>query len=134
MNFSRLEDIRKKLNDDFNRYISAVVRDAKNNILDKTPLQRFLRMPPTDMSTFRSIPFFYKDPALSIDRVFLMGREFSLILMEILVFGVIDLGSGNAFIAAFVTFVWSTGLGMLRGMLGEANIAKKTLVDKRFLI
>lgn len=91
-------------------------------------------MPPTDMSTFTGLPFFYRDIAMGFEHVFFMGQEFSLLLLDILIFDTIDLAAQNIFIAALVTFIFSKCVMWLRQKLGESNLSKKTLVDKRFLI
>ena len=48
-------------------------------------------MPPTNMENLEGAPFFYKDKALDVERIFFMGREFSLLLLDLLVFALFDL-------------------------------------------
>jgi meckelin len=64
IDFERLEDVRSELNRRFKTYISTVIMDSKTHFLEKTPLQRFLLMPPTDLANLEGSPFFHKDPCV----------------------------------------------------------------------
>jgi len=64
-------------------------------------------MPPTDMAILEGSPFFYKDPGMGFESIFLAGKEFNLLLMELLVFALFDLILGNHFVSAILTYVWT---------------------------
>ena len=134
IDFDSLFNVRNELNKRFKTYISTVIMDAKSHICDKNPLQRFLNMPPTDMSLLEGSPFFYRDPAMNFESIFLMGREFSVLLMDLLVFALFDLTTENTLLAAFLTYIFSKLVTYARQKLGERNLSRKTLVDKRFLL
>lgn len=134
IDYDRLENIRKELNKRLKTYIATTIMEAKSHILEKSPLQRFLNMPPTNMAILEGSPFFYKDPGMNFERVFLMGKEFNLLLMDLLVFALIDYTAKNTFLAAFITYLWSKFGVWIRSKLGELNLSRKILVDKRFLI
>ncbi|CAG9329728.1 unnamed protein product [Blepharisma stoltei] len=129
-----MDDIRNQLNNKFKTYITDVIRNNKSQVLEKTPVQRFLSMPPTDMASFVGMPFFYRDIAMGFENIFFMGREFSLLLLDILIFDLIDIAAQNIYIAALVTYVFSKIVVWFRQDLGERNLSRKTLVDRRFLI
>ncbi|CAG9313152.1 unnamed protein product [Blepharisma stoltei] len=134
IDFERLEDVRSELNNRFKTYISTVIKDCKTNILNKSALQRFLNIPPTRMDTLEGSPFFYKDPGMNFESIFFMGKEFSILLMDVLVFNLIDFRHNNLYLAAFITYIFSKMVSYARASLGEYNLSRKTLVDKRFLI
>ena len=134
LDYERLEYVRGELNNRLKTYISTVVMDEKSHILEKTYLQRFLNMPPTDLAVLQGSPYFYRDPGMGFERIFLMGAEFSLLLTELLVFALLDYTVQNHYISALVTYVWSKLLQKLREKFGEWNLSRKTLVDARFLI
>ena len=134
IDFQRLDEVRSELNRRFKIYITTIIAEASTNIKDKTPLQRFLFMPPTDLSILQGSPFFYRDPGNSFENVFYSGKEFEILLFEMLIFVLLDLTVNNIFAAAIITYVISKFLQWVRGKTGERNIARKTLIDKRFLI
>lgn len=134
LDFEQLAGIREDLNNRFKTYISTVVKDSKTNILNKTAIQRFLNMPPTPMELLEGSPFFYKDPSMNFESIFFMGKEFTILLMDVLVFNLLDFKYNNLFLAAFITYLFSKIISYLRQFLGEWNLSRKTLVDKRFLL
>ena len=134
LDFERLEHVRTELNHRFKTYISTVIMDARTHILDKTPLQRFLHMPPTDLAIMEGSPFFYRDPDMHWEGVFMMGHEFTLLLMDLLVFAAMDLVWNQHLLSAFITYLWDKLMIYIRDWLGAKNLSRKTLVDQRFLI
>jgi meckelin len=93
-----------------------------------------LNMPPTDMSTYKGSAFFYKDPAMTFEKVLFLGKEFSMLLMDLLVFDLLDIAVGNSLVSALTTYLFSKLIEYVRFELGERNISNKTLVDRRFII
>ena len=94
---------------------------------------------------------FYKDSGHSFDALLFYGHEFSLIIFDIMLFSFVDLFAQDFLLAGIVTFfvgkvklksrsqsfhlhfLFQT-LMMIRQLGGKSNLAKKTLIDKRFLI
>ena len=134
LDYERLEYVRAELNHRFKTYISTVIMDARTHILDKTPLQRFLHMPPTDLAVLEGSPFFYRDSDMNWEGVFVMGHEFTFLLMDLLVFAAADLAGQDTLLSAFITYLWDKLMLWLREYLGTKNLSRKTLVDERFLI
>ena len=97
----------------------------------------------------------YEDPSPSFPRLFFHGQEWSLWQLELLVFAVVDLIATDYVIAAVITAVIAgvcpiprsdlliyflslspplQVVSVVREVLGRRNLARKTLVDNRFLI
>jgi hypothetical protein len=79
-------------------------------------------------------PYFYRDPAIGFESSFLMGREFSFLLMDIMLFEMFDFGIGNNYVAILLTYLCSKSVTMIRKYVGEWNLSRKALVNKRFLL
>jgi meckelin len=62
------------------------------------------------------------------------GIEMDLAILDLLHLSAWDLASGNIFVGALITYIIAHGLKEVRKYLGKANIARKTLIDSRFLI
>lgn len=134
MSIQNMQEIRLELNRRLKIYIAGLVKDAKTQILDKTAWQRFLRMPPVDLSLLDGTPYFYKDPSIGFESSFLMGREFSFLLMDIMFFELFDYTIQNTYIAILLTYLCSKIVSEIRQKAGEWNLSRKTLVNKRFLL
>ncbi|KAK2164610.1 hypothetical protein LSH36_61g07013 [Paralvinella palmiformis] len=74
------------------------------------------------------------DSGHAFDSVLLFGHENTLIIFEILTFAVIDMVSGSYVLSAVIVYIFIELFHTMRDGLGRSNLAKKTLVDKRFLI
>ena len=133
-NVLKIEKTRFKLNESFKAFFEPEIRNLRSFVFDKTSLQRMLNMPPTDMSAYKGSAFFYKDPAMSFEKVLFLGREFSMLLMDLLVFDLLDIAVGNSLVSALTTYLFSKAVEYVRFDLGERNIAEKTFVDRRFII
>lgn len=134
MSIERAQEIRQELNRRLKIYIAGLVRDARTQILDKSPWQRFLRMPPVDLSLLDGTPYFYRDPSIGFESSFLMGREFSFLLMDIMLFELFDFTIGITYVAILLTYIVSKMVSKVRSMTGEWNLSRKALVNKRFLL
>ena len=58
-------------------------------------------------STLSSLPLSTTDPGYSFDSVLFYGNEWSLLLLDILVFAVVDLIAENYILAAIITYTVS---------------------------
>lgn len=90
-------------------------------------------VPPVDMANYTGVPYFYRDPQYSFERIFLCGSEFTMLLSVLLFYAFVDLLSQNTFLSVFVSFVFDKLLVWLRSNGGSKNLSKKTLIDERFL-
>jgi len=113
-------------------FIDANLGHHEYQIRERTYLERLLGLPP-DMTYARDSVFLY-DPAASWTRCLLYGREYHLAIFEVLVFSVADVSLRSSFLAAAITYLVSLLIGAIRSSLGQSNLARKTLIDDRFLI
>lgn len=79
--------------------IESVVSQANSNVIEKTPMYRFMKIPPIDISTYgeqaanqpniksgrpgrnsRPVPMFLKDPEYSYGGVMSFGHDFKVSL------------------------------------------------------
>ena len=134
MSIERIQEIRLELNRRLKIYIAGLVKDSKTQILDKSALQRFLRMPPVDLSLLDGTPYFYRDPAIGFESSFLMGKEFTFLLMDIMNFEMFNYTISNLYVAVLLTYLISKTVSYIRQKAGEWNLSRKTLVNKRFLL
>mmetsp|Transcript_30753 Transcript_30753/g.82367 ORF Transcript_30753/g.82367 Transcript_30753/m.82367 type:complete len:735 (-) Transcript_30753:197-2401(-) len=77
---------------------------------------------------------FLRDNQQRFSHVLFYGIELELVILDLLMLAAWDLASGDAFVAALITYIISHGLCVLRERMGKENIARKTLIDPRFLI
>lgn len=99
--FNLLEARRRAIQGYLKSIIESVVSQATSNIIEKTSLYRFLRIPPIDLLTFgekddprlggsiasrktltqeqAKVPIFVKDPELSFERVMSYGYDFQVV-------------------------------------------------------
>ncbi|PIK39447.1 putative meckelin [Apostichopus japonicus] len=118
-----------------NKFLSAFIdhgmRDIDYLVKDKLLLEKIL-----DMEFYDPVDkgFLFNDDGHSFDQALFFGHESTLLLFELLLFCVVDLMFQNYLLAGIVTYIISIVLSMLRSSFGRYNLAKKTLVDERFLI
>ncbi|XP_071823603.1 meckelin-like isoform X2 [Apostichopus japonicus] len=118
-----------------NKFLSAFIdhgmRDIDYLVKDKLLLEKIL-----DMEFYDPVDkgFLFNDDGHSFDQALFFGHESTLLLFELLLFCVVDLIFQNYLLAGIVTYIISIVLSMLRSSFGRYNLAKKTLVDERFLI
>jgi len=116
-------------------YIEQVVSESGRQIMDKTWFQRLFAYPPIELERFiNGNPMFARDNSFGYQSTFFLGKDFSLLLLNIAVYELFDLASGNTLIALFITYLFEQGLLWVRGYFGARNISAKTLVDDTFLI
>ena len=75
-----------------------------------------------------------EDAAGRFKRLLLAGRGFDLMLLTILTYALLDMATGNTYIAIFAAYAVDLLIGLLRRELATRNIANKTLLDDRFLL
>ena len=103
-------------------------------IREKTPSMRFFGIPPVDYETFQGNPLFFRDPNYGFQNTFFYGNEFTLIIMDIIIYLMWDMILKNTMIALFLSYLVHKFISWLRIFFGERNIAQKALIDDAFLI
>jgi meckelin len=116
------------------RFLSAFLdhsfRDLDYVVQDKLALAATCDLTPDVLD--RGI--FYPDPAANFATATFFGNELSLFCFDFLVFACVDFLAGNYVAGAFVTFVCYTLVREITSTLAKRNLARKTMIDERFLI
>ncbi|XP_077982500.1 meckelin-like [Glandiceps talaboti] len=112
-------------------YLDHSLRDLDYMVKDKLLLEKVL-----DMEFFEPADkgYFYNDDGHSFDGALFHGHESSLLIFDLLLFCVIDLIFKDFMLAAVLTYIFVLIYCRIRDAWGRSNLAKKTLVDERFLI
>ncbi|CAM9776046.1 unnamed protein product, partial [Ectocarpus fasciculatus] len=107
--------------------------ELKRIVNEPTYVEKLLKRPP-DMALSGNPSVFRPDRRYEFTKLLFLGREWDLLMLDILVFGICDLWFDST--AASILLVYLTGwaLGELRAYLGQNALSRKTLVDERFLI
>ncbi|XP_071496819.1 meckelin-like [Diadema antillarum] len=119
------------LNKFLSTFIDHGMADIDYIVKDKLLLEKILDMEfydPTDKG------FFFNDDGHAFQNAIFYGNESTLIIFELLLFCIVDLIFTNYVLAGVITYLGSTMLIKIRDGLGRSNVARKTLVDERFLI
>lgn len=114
-------------------FINQVEQNPESYVREQYFIQKLFRLPP-DMFTINQ-PLFYHDLSLGgfATNVFL-GIEFHHIVLDTFIFCAIDSALENYVISGFVMYAIAKAFKMVRNTFGEINLAKKCLIDSRFLI
>ena len=89
----------------------------------------------TGNQEFLNYDFCIADDGSSFGNVLFYGHEFTLVTFDVLVFCVIDLaGVNNTVLNGLIVWLIGWLVDILRENVSSRNLAKKTLVDERFLI
>lgn len=115
-------------------YIEGVRVESAKLIREKTPSMRFFGVPPVDYETFQGNPLFFRDPNYGFQNTLFYGNEFTLIIMDIVIYLMWDLLFKNTLVALLLSYLVNRAIAWLRTWFGERNIARKALIDDAFLI
>ncbi|KAM6910050.1 meckelin [Xenentodon cancila] len=132
---ANLSELQFRAYNTMNHFLGSFIDHAHPDmdyiVKDKLALERVIGMEflePIDKSIF------YNDEAHSFSDVLFYGNEATLLVFDTLFFCVVDLGSQSFVLAAVLTYVQQVIFRFIRNALGRQNLARKTLVDQRFLI
>lgn len=73
-------------------------------------------------------------PKQAFSEVLYQSLDFELVILYILWFYFIDLVTSNPMLAIFVVYLLERSLRFFREWLGKSNLAKKSMLDKKFLM
>ncbi|XP_067651968.1 meckelin-like [Haliotis asinina] len=119
------------LNKFLQAFIDHSLRDLDYVVKDKTLLESVMD---TEFFDVQDKGILYNDNGHSFDQVLFIGNESSLIIFDTLLFCIIDLIATDFVLAGVITYLVSQLIILVRDSGGRKNLAKKTLVDERFLI
>ncbi|ESN90613.1 hypothetical protein HELRODRAFT_70743, partial [Helobdella robusta] len=113
-------------------YIDHTLTDVDYIVKKKSLLEALLNFE-FQFQTF--LGTFYRDNGHSFDCVLFYGHEMTLMMFEVLLMTCMDLIFTNYVLDAIITYVlMEIVLRSFRDSFGRSNLARKTMVDKRFLI
>nr|XP_022342617.1 meckelin-like [Crassostrea virginica] len=118
-----------------NRFLSTFIdhslKSLDYQVRDKTLLESIMD---TEFLDASEKGYFYNDNGHSFDQCLFYGNEITLLLFDTLLFCIIDLIATNFVLSGILTYIIIELVALLRDHGGRKNLAKKTLVDERFLI
>ncbi|XP_076112599.1 meckelin-like [Mytilus galloprovincialis] len=112
-------------------FVDHSLKEIDYVVKDKTLLESIMD---TEFLDASEKGIFYNDDGHSFDRALFYGNESALVVFDTLLFCIIDLIFQNFVLAGVLTYLITELIAMARDSGGRMNLAKKTLVDQRFLI
>ena len=76
---------------------------------------------------------FYRDYGQNFDDLLFCGMEWEWFVMDLFIFQLFMMIFDDNFIPMLITFLFDNVLYYIRCYLGDSNVAKKAVVDDRFL-
>ena len=110
-----------------------VENESKRVIIEPTFWEKLLRQPPA-LAISNQPSIFQPDRDFQYCRLLFLGRETDLLLFNILTYSVVDLWFNNTAASIIIAYLLNLAITWCRQALGQANIARKTLIDERFLL
>ncbi|KAH9495634.1 Meckelin [Bulinus truncatus] len=119
------------LNRFFCAFVDHSLRDIDYVVKDKSFLEKILD---TEFLELTDKGILYYDSGHSFDNVLFYGNELMLLIFDVLLFCIVDLICTNFVLAGTITYLIIELISLIRDAAGKKNLARKTLVDERFLI
>ena len=142
LNIQNIYVLSNYMNNQLKAKIEQVASQSKIFIREKTKIERFLEFPPSIDLTGNNAKelVFYKDPGVNFDNVLFMGMEIEWLISVIYWWQMWTItlerygGGAQSFaLSIFLTYVCEKILFKIRIFFGEKNVAKKAVIDNRFL-
>ena len=139
LNSFSIYEINKFMNSHLKQKIEQVTMQSKLLIRDKTLCERFFRFPPSINLASENVKelIFYKDKGENFDNVLFIGMELEWLIFVIYVWEMwaisLERYGGSLAISIFMTYVMEQMFYKVRVFFGEKNVARKAVVDNRFL-
>lgn len=112
-------------------FLEHALKDLDYEVRSKLFLESVLDM---EFAQTQDKGVLYIDNGHSFDAVLFYGNEWTLLTFDLMLFTFIDLMCNNYLLAAIITGLVAEALVFTRKVGGRKNLAKKTLIDERFLI
>ncbi|XP_067004734.2 meckelin [Anabrus simplex] len=112
-------------------YLEHALKDLDYDVKEKTFAESLLDI---EFSEAFGRGIFYTDSGQSFDKVLFYGNEFTLASFDIMLFSFMEVIFQDYLIAIIVTALVAKLLVHVRKVGGRRNLARKTLIDERFLI
>ncbi|XP_041455503.1 meckelin-like [Lytechinus variegatus] len=130
-NDDKISEAYVSLNKFLSTFIDHGMSDIDYVVKDKLLFEKILDMEFYDPS---DKGFFYNDDGHAFQKAIFYGNEATLLVFELLLFCIVDLIFTNYVLAGAITYIVSMLIIRIRDSFGRSNVARKTLVDERFLI
>lgn len=119
-----------------NKFLSAFIdhslREHEYFVKNKLLFEKILNVELGEILEEKTV--LYNDDSRSFTNVFFFGHEWILLLWDVLFFAIVDYIALNFVLAGILTYFQSRVLKSIRMVMGKKNLARKTLIDERFLI
>ncbi|KAJ1524437.1 hypothetical protein ONE63_010934 [Megalurothrips usitatus] len=112
-------------------FLEHALKDLDYEVRSKLFLESVLDM---EFAQNQDKGVLYVDNGHSFDSVLFYGNEWTLLTFDLMLFSFVDLLCSDYLLAAIVTGLVAQVIVFLRKVGGRKNLAKKTLIDERFLI
>ena len=136
---ANIYQINKFMNNHLKAKIEQVTMQSKLLIKDKNMCERFFEFPPSIDLASKDVKelVFYKDKGENFDDVLFIGMELEWLIFVIYIWEMwciaLQKYGGSFPISIFMTYVMDQLFYKIRVFFGEKNVAKKAVVDNRFL-
>ncbi|XP_077294950.1 meckelin [Arctopsyche grandis] len=129
------EQAAKLINKFLTAFLDHALEDLDYEVREKHFLERIFDIELMDEGNYKTL-FLYNTSgdSQSFQRTIWYGQEWTLVTFDLYLFCLVQITTGSYVVAALVTAVVWKFLEMCRQYAGKKNLAKKTLVDERFLI
>jgi len=112
-------------------FLDHTLRDMDYEVRDKVFFENLFDM---EFQEAVENAVLYNDIKASFTDILFYGKEFMLMSFEILLIAIVDYISQNFVLAVIITYLIQNLFIFFRFYLSKSNLARKTLVDERFLI
>ena len=124
------------MNNQLKSKLELVSSDVKRYITEKNFCQRILGYT-INNSGLQQINapdlLFYRDYGQNFDDILFCGMEWEWFIMDLFIFQICMIYLDDDFISMLITYIADNILYYVRCILGDSNVAKKAVVDDRFL-
>ena len=124
------------MNNQLKSKIDIVTSNVIQNIKDKDFLQKILGYTINNNELIRiNAPdiIFYRDYGQNFDDVLFCGMEWEWFIMDLFIFQMFMITTNDNYLSLFLTFIIDYLLYYIRVFFGNRNVAKKAVIDERFL-
>ena len=124
------------MNNQLKSKLELVSSDVRRYITDKNFCQRIMGYTINNAGLQRiNAPdlLFYRDYGQNFDDILFCGMEWEWFVMDLFIFQICMIYIDDDFISMLVTYMADNILYYIRCVLGDSNVAKKAVVDDRFL-
>jgi hypothetical protein len=131
----KIYKLKNYINSQLKEKIQKISNSPSQFIKNKTQLQRFLDYPPIEFignATFDIVMF--KDPNMNFDTILFYGIEWEWFIWNIFVFQFWQTVLGWITMSCMLTIIFDEFFRWIRSVLAEKNLARKSIIDNKFLL